>query len=812
MRSIPSEIRTLLKTKSMLGANAPTSSLLLLDKGSGWQIESWVQKRKLRWIDSANDCSGGSFVKRADGKTLVTYQKGYNIMLAAVDNEIDLFTVDNLCASTEWIFYTKYTTGYTNGRSSMLQRLRNGKILLYIYEQGIRNVQGKPQKIFVYESAGGNGTDFIFKGTAWTFDLSLHSGTLNGDSDLGHPIELDNGRLIFPFSAQENYISTYGRCCNAVAYSDDGGSTWIAVKTFQYNYCMGAGTKGIAKFGTRLVTCNAHFYSGGAFRFTYSDNNGSTWIACDWESPAKHVYSSVFWGNDGFNYMLDNTDISTRTFNVINSSDKRAFPVSGQEAYSFGSIGSGSLWEGPLNTNGRIGDDGIESLFITDEGRIAVTGNQINQPGGNVDGTWINGADRIRLTSKVPIIEASVSRDGSAQAQRLTATIPNVNPENGIDIGFFSPEKDSSSEWYRQIWPGKNVQLEAGYGTNMVKVFTGCIDVVNLGVQPGDYSVKIDCRDGAWNLLDKSITDGSNYFIKYKNKTIEFMVSDLLQRAGFEPAIIHTEPTGITIKSKQFERMNHADAIEWLLQISGFELTIDEEGKASFHRPNDRQPSISNEAIVLTGAEPAALSSSPIVSGSEKVTGNGGTPVYVREVDYSIDYAAGTITRKLSGAIPDGSTVYAGYVFAAWKFKEGEDLFFLDYTYARTDIYGKIRVTGKKPDGSIAVGTYSVSNSMDSYGVPQDKVLFIEDENLDTDEKCQKAADQLGAEMVKRFRVANVSAVAVPWLQVGDCIQVIETSTSISEIYRILNMEFDFSTDGFIMTMKTYHCGYTPVE
>lgn len=65
--------------------------------------------------------------------------------------------------------------------------------------------------------------------------------------------------------------------------------------------------------------------------------------------------------------------------------------------------------------------------------------------------------------------------------------------------------------------------------------------------------------------------------------------------------------------------------------------------------------------------------------------------------------------------------------------------------------------------------------------------------------------------MIRRVREVNFSAVAVPWLQPGDCVQVIEYASTISEIYRITSIDLELDPEGFIMTCAAYHYGYAPI-
>ena len=97
----------------------------------------WVAK-ELRGDNYRSSFGGGSFVSRADGKMLITYEIGNTIMLSVVDSEKKLFSIDNICAENEWPFYERYSS-YRSGpyTNSMLQKLMNGHILLYIFEHGV---------------------------------------------------------------------------------------------------------------------------------------------------------------------------------------------------------------------------------------------------------------------------------------------------------------------------------------------------------------------------------------------------------------------------------------------------------------------------------------------------------------------------------------------------------------------------------------------------------------------------------------------------------------------------------------------------
>ncbi len=496
----------------------------------------------------------------------------------------------------------------------------------------------------------------------------------------------------------------------------------------------------------------------------------------------------------------------------------------------------------------------------------------------------------------------------------------------------------TQNAWHDQIVPSKPIKIECGYGANIVSVFTGAIDDVNHDGTPAECSMELDCRDGGASLVDKTITaviDGTTeYYIDYPidsattaswltsnmfvvmakgdkmkftsdlggpvtltltaatytgatlathlasvmnanttltgsgtitfsvsyntisreftisasgahtiaftlsgstaavlfgmtedvvaansivsvepyTATIETVVKDLCVRAGFLAANITIEPTYQLVEST-FERMSYGDAVEEMCTLSGFEFVIDEDNKPIFRYPTDRQPEAVDEAVVLTSTTPVNLANYPVVTASILVysgTLKSGT-LYSSTTDYVI--VAGTsstpctIARRSGSTIPSGGTVYVTYVYAAWVFKEGEDIFRLNLKVSQRDQYGKIIV-----EGDDCKGTYTATSPRwDTSTIPSDKVLFVLDETLDTDAKCQAIANRLAADMASHYIEAEWAAVAVPWLQVGDCVQIIESSSTISEIYRITSMELDFDNEGFIMTFRSYHYGYAPI-
>jgi hypothetical protein len=424
----------------------------------------------------------------------------------------------------------------------------------------------------------------------------------------------------------------------------------------------------------------------------------------------------------------------------------------------------------------------------------------------------------------------SISRDESADSQRLVFSTPNVNPNNPTDFGYYSPYRDTEfgktrNSWYKKIIPSKKVVAKMGYGTNITTVFTGEIDEVNINADPNSYDISVDCRDMACWLIDKQIKLTFNgvpeYYIEYPIPSgetkywldpgateipdISDIVKDLCMRAGFNAKSVIVEQTGIQL-DPMWEKMSYMDCINDLCTASGFEFFVDEDGIARFYHQSDRSPLVTNYEVTMTGTDIKSVGNSHLVSGSDRITNTDGTLIYIRDTDYTINYENGTIQRIVGGSIADNEVVKVSYVYAAHVYHEGEDIYKCDLTISRRNLYGTIRVSG---DGEEASAT--VSNTMwDGSRVDSDKILFADNQYLDTLTKVQTCANRLKADMLNRYIVVDFVCVANPWLQVGDCIMVVESSTTISEIYKIMSINFDLSPDGFTSNIKAFHVGYSP--
>lgn len=424
----------------------------------------------------------------------------------------------------------------------------------------------------------------------------------------------------------------------------------------------------------------------------------------------------------------------------------------------------------------------------------------------------------------------TVAWEQAALAQRFSAEIPNVSSSSPNSEGWFSPDRGddtsifSKNNHYNALLPGRTVKIVMGYTTstgNHVQVMQGQIDTVQESIAPGRTTIRIEGRDDGWRIIDRAVGNNSTGYDKtFTSILVSCAVNSLLSDAGFSTSQRTVAATPQTITSKIFQKVPIADALEWCQEKSGYELTIDRNGNADFHYPTDRQPAVTNEVVSLATTAAVTLTTGPLVTNSEVVTSTDGLTTYVRGTttpsgDYVMDFKNQTIARHSTGTIPAGN-ILIDYVYAAWTYQQGQDLFRLDYSISRQDVFGSIYVSGASSATSTGVYLYTGAGGGggSSYGVDAVKTLFVEmpEITLTTGStQLQDAANQLGNDMVRRVREASFEGVGVPWLDVGDCLRFIEYRSTISEIYRVISLEHECSTGGLRTRGRAYHYGYSPI-
>jgi hypothetical protein len=344
------------------------------------------------------------------------------------------------------------------------------------------------------------------------------------------------------------------------------------------------------------------------------------------------------------------------------------------------------------------------------------------------------------------------------------------------------------------------------------KVFTGLIDTIDIRTFPQE--ITIQARDALKRALDQTVTDNEGYrSLVYEDKSPEYIFTDLAVRAGWDnPEIIIGSASGLTM-SITFTHETYADAMTKLAEMLNYEYYVGREGEIYFHYATDRQPESVDEEFELGGTAWYDLNNYPVVTNSIKVYSGAGMTgtLYEEGVDYEIISGGKdmpwNISRIAEGSILDGATVYVSYVYAAWVFEEGHDIFSLGYTIDDADIYASATVLGRTDADTVCHGSAEYG-SKDYYNVLPQKVLITEDQSATTPERCEYIAEQLVKSFNPKPRRVEFMAVGNPYLWVGDCIMVIESSSTISEIYRIDSIKHSFTADGspvYSTNITAYH-------
>jgi hypothetical protein len=144
---------------------------------------------------------------------------------------------------------------------------------------------------------------------------------------------------------------------------------------------------------------------------------------------------------------------------------------------------------------------------------------------------------------------------------------------------------------------------------------------------------------------------------------------------------------------------------------------------------------------------------------------------------------------------------------AVFAFVEGVDIVNLNYVISDAEIYSKVVVQTTGIEGGTWQATASCNESV--FGVPVQKTMFVNLMERMTDSPgCSALAVMYAAAVDIKSRLVTFAIVGNPNVKIGDCVSVTETTTSISEIYRVFDLSHSMDANNSLVfgtTIKCYH-------
>lgn len=795
MISMPEAIRTLLKSKIMVGTNRPTTEVQIAGQPSGetdfTDLPVYTDTSRLNHVITyfcgngvADRFSVSNFVwdsNNVEYCVIADTASGFLMKgtMSANENYLSMNNPITTLSSLGINIATDLTN--VNKQKVLLQKMSDGSVLMFVYEAMIVNTRG--MTVSCYKSSSGDGDDFVFLSTVSTETTGTY--VMNGQG-LQDTFVTKDGTILVSICTPIPWDATYRFTGPRVCRSTDGGLTWtmvLNVKTGGYGY---HGQIAQLLDGTILFP-----YVEGSARgyFYYSANDGATWTreeATTWESGINLDFPiGLFAGVD----------------QVFATSLTEEAKYAANDTYSVVKLLANwtditGTWPGSVTDWCKI--------YPNYRNRMVVQFSALDLSYTSILGLEPSTPEEVRVKN----VEVDMSKGMATQA---IVTLDNKG-------GMYSP--DPAGNWYHLIWPNNTVTVKLGYGSTLQQVFTGLIDQVVMNANPAE--IQFVARDMSKKTIDQTVNmiyNGTKvYSIEYQWQNLEDIFYDLAIRAGWTADKIITETSNINVEEIRFSHESWADAMQRLCELGGFETYVDYVGNIYFVHATDRSPAVTDWELTFTAYDTKYQLQhipgvNPIVENS--IVLHYGTTIYTKDVDYSYDDADGTITALSTGSIPLNQTNAISYVYAAWVYTEGEDLITLGYSITDEDIYSKIIVISQdSSDPPVFCRGDEDFEGVRYYNVLADKVMIVSATDVaSTADQCATLAKRTGAASLTKARIANFEVVGNPYLQVGDCIQVIETSSTISEIYRItdISLRLDAASGSFKNNITAYHYGYVPM-
>lgn len=347
-----------------------------------------------------------------------------------------------------------------------------------------------------------------------------------------------------------------------------------------------------------------------------------------------------------------------------------------------------------------------------------------------------------------------------ARGQRAaTAVLTVANPivtDGGETGGKYSPDRKAGT-YAHVLKMGEQFRLQTGYGTDLVSTFTGLIDDVKMRRGPRDVPLlEIHARDMMVRFLKQKVRD----------------TSQAIPAAG--------DPGGNTIPGMKGSRTDTPEGhFSQLAQWAGFAV-----------------------GDIVTGT---SLISNYKLSWSNHWNE---TKIATLEAACAFSAWADTDGKAHFEEIPEETTAVAVFEEGGDGTRFGRLRQINEYTLSWRNLSKWLLVVARDTTGATLQSRYEFVNTTNCKMLDNDIREYHLKGEVASQTDLDTITQRIGRRMAAGLRAVVVEGPAIPHLQIGDVIQLIESSTTASELYRIVAIKFRWwKGQSFMMDLTLVHYG-----
>lgn len=388
----------------------------------------------------------------------------------------------------------------------------------------------------------------------------------------------------------------------------------------------------------------------------------------------------------------------------------------------------------------------------------------------------------------------------------LPPTYNDLNNVSNWDIVYekvFAPNDGAKAHTFRHTPRGNII-----YGTD--KVQSGVNPYTIFGVKLKEYSaplnaisINISKGRGGSNTLNIAV-DNTNGRLNPNNPDSDLygiigLNKQVILKQGYGEELVEVF-TGL-IDSFDMKSFPHVMDISCrdLLKMA-LDQTVTELASHTLYFENQPLETIFSYLCYLAGLETGEIEATGI-----NITKEFSWQSYADAFQFLADLASFEYGADEYGKIYFRRDFQPDDLAIAYTFEEGQDITSLQYQLSDADLFAKVVVYGKSGEDIIAFEAPFLDAA--KYNILPQKIMKIDATEASTIGELQKIANRAIYLMNSRTAVVRFSAIAVPWLQIGDFIQVNETSSRSAGIYRIVNMSLKMDDKSFLMDLECYYYG-----